>query len=171
MASKSGVFPQDVNAASLQRHGQGSLQEYFSFFFECCLPSGATGSQSDGRLGVNCEPGERRAFSQFTSTIQILQKSCMEINEAHRSAPALYVAHGERRTVFARLRCQFDYSNQFNGKMWYYRRLAFVIIIYTQVQTGILLCSVSTSNTTRPLNRAFRNVSDTTSVEVLNVDF
>ena len=37
---------------------------FFSFFFlpACSLPSGATGSQSDGRLGVNCETRSTESF-------------------------------------------------------------------------------------------------------------
>lgn len=74
-----------------------SLASILLFFSECSLPSGTTGSQSDGSLGVNCELGVRRAFSQFTSTIQI--PSCMGINEAHRHAPARDWARGQRHTV------------------------------------------------------------------------
>lgn len=51
--------------------GKTPLQEILRIFPECLLPSGATGSQSDGWLGVNCTPGVHKAFSYFTSTIQI----------------------------------------------------------------------------------------------------
>lgn len=43
------------------------------FYESAVCPAGATGSQSDGRLGDNCVPAVREAFSQFTSTIQIVQ--------------------------------------------------------------------------------------------------
>jgi len=56
---------------------QRSLQKY-SFFSWMQSAQRATESQSDGRLGVNLEPGARGAFSQFTSTIQILNRAARE---------------------------------------------------------------------------------------------
>lgn len=99
--------------------------------FLCSLPSGTTGSQSGGRLGVNCELGVRKAFSQFTSTIQI--PSCMGINEARRSAPAIDAKRtGEGETVFARPRCvRLVFQTSYTGRdEKYHRTLAFIKFIH-----------------------------------------
>lgn len=67
------------------------------------MSSGATGSQSDDRLGVNREQRARRARSQFTSTIQILhsperQQTWRIRQGAHEKTQAI----GARTTRYTR---------------------------------------------------------------------
>lgn len=69
-ASKSGVFPQDVKAASPHRHGQGSLQESSSsssfFFF------------SSSSLSAVCPAGPQGA-NQMAAWVSTVSRECGEL--------------------------------------------------------------------------------------------
>ena len=69
------------------------------FFFpsECSLPSGATRSQSDGRLGVNCEPGVMQSFLPVYLHYSNPERSCGGINEAHQERSGRRAARGDGR--------------------------------------------------------------------------
>lgn len=92
-ASKSGIFPSDRNAASPHCPPNPprprSPARNLPFSSERRLPTGATGSQSDGRLGVNSEPGARRALSHFYLHYSNPPAgAAWESTWAHRRAPA-----------------------------------------------------------------------------------
>ena len=103
---------------------------FFPFFFSprAVCPAGPQGANQMADWVSTVRRGVRRAFSQFTSTIQIVERAAgtgiktrrtLERSGSTRSARRGGERRGRgRRTVSARPRRLCDFSRQSNTKTW-----------------------------------------------------